>query len=159
MITLNVNGQNYQVNIADTSTPLLWVLRDILGLTGTKYGCGLEICGACTVLVNGVSQTSCQMDVSSAVGKVITTVEGLAAYRLPTDPVDGPGLGAKLQAAWVNQQVPQCGYCQSGWLLAAADLLKRNPHPQDADISEIKNICICGTYQRIRAAIHEAANS
>ncbi len=159
MITLNVNGQSYQVNVADTSTPLLWVLRDILGLTGTKYGCGKEICGACTVLVNGQAQTSCQMDVSSAVGKTITTIEGLAAYRLPNDPAGAPGVGEKLQAAWVDQQVPQCGYCQSGMLMAAAGLLKSKPHPADADINEIKNICICGTYQRIRAAIHEAANS
>jgi len=155
--TLNVNGQSYQATVSDGSTPLLWVLRDILGLTGTKYGCGKEICGACTVLVNGSAQTSCQMDVSSAVGKTITTIEGLANYRLPTDPVDGAGLGERLQAAWVDQQVPQCGYCQSGWLLAAADLLTHNPNPADADINEIKNICICGTYQRIRAAIHEAA--
>ncbi|MGB8168881.1 MAG: (2Fe-2S)-binding protein [Chthoniobacteraceae bacterium] len=159
MISLNVNGQTYQVNVTDTSTPLLWVLRDILGLTGTKYGCGKEICGACTVLVNGVAQTSCQMDVSSAVGKKITTIEGLAAYPLPDNPTPPPGLGEKLQAAWVNNQVPQCGYCQSGWLMAAADLLTHKPHPAPADINEIKNICICGTYQRIRAAILDAANS
>lgn len=147
MISLNVNGQTYQVNVADTSTPLLWVLRDILGLTGTKYGCGREICGACTVLVDGVAETSCQMDVSSAVGRAITTIEGLSP----------DGVSHPLQKAWVAQQVPQCGYCQSGMIMAAAGLLKQKPNPADADINEIKNICICGTYQRIRAAIHQAA--
>lgn len=158
MISLNVNGQTYQVN-ADSGTPLLWVLRDLLGLTGTKYGCGIEICGACTVLIDGQAQKSCDMDVGSAAGRVITTIEGLAAYRLPTDAAGAPGVGQKLQTAWVAQQVPQCGYCQSGMLMSAVDLLRQKANPTDADISEIHNICICGTYQRVKAAIHQAAGS
>lgn len=146
MITLNVNGKNYQVN-ADPGTPLLWVLRDILNLTGTKYGCGIEICGACTVLVDGSAEKSCDMDVSEAAGRKITTIEGLS-----------PDRSHPLQKAWIAEQVPQCGYCQSGMLMAAASLLRENPNPTDADIDDaIQNICVCGTYQRIRAAIHRAA--
>ncbi len=148
MITLNVNGKTYQVN-ADSNTKMLWVLRDILHLTGTKYGCGIEICGACTILLDGEPVKSCDMDVTEGVGRHITTIEGLA-----------PAHSSKLQQAWIAEQVPQCGYCQSGMLMKAAALLSRNPHPTDADIdSEMDNICVCGTYQRIRAAIHRAANS
>ena len=146
MMTLNVNGKNYQVDV-DPSTPLLWVLRDVLQLTGTKYGCGIEICAACTVLINGEAEKSCDLEVKEAVGKAITTIEGLSPNR--THP---------LQQAWIDEQVPQCGYCQSGMLMAAVALLKQNPNPSDADIDgEIQNICICGTYQRVRAAIHRAA--
>jgi isoquinoline 1-oxidoreductase alpha subunit len=147
MITLNVNGTAYQVNVS-ADTPLLWVLRDILGLTGTKYGCGIEICGACTVLIDGQAEKSCDMDVGSAAGKTITTIEGLSP----------DGVSHPLQKAWVAEQVPQCGYCQSGMLMAAAALLKQKPNPTDSDINEIHNICVCGTYQRIRAAIHRAAS-
>ncbi len=143
MTTLNVNGVTHQVT-ASTDTPLLWVLRDVLGLTGTKYGCGIEECGACTVLVNGEPERSCDMDLSEAAGKNITTIEGLSPNG--THPV---------QLAWIANQVPQCGYCQSGMILAVAALLKSNPKPTDADIADaIDNICACGTYQRIRNAIH-----
>ena len=146
MITLSVNGKNYQVS-ADPATPLLWVLRDVLQLTGTKYGCGIEICGACTVLVNGEAEKSCNMEVKEAAGKAITTIEGLS-----------PDRSHPLQQAWIAEQAPQCGYCQSGMLMAAAALLKQNPNPSDSDINgEIQNICVCGTYQRVRAAIHRAA--
>jgi aerobic-type carbon monoxide dehydrogenase small subunit (CoxS/CutS family) len=147
MIALNINGQSYQVDVP-SDTPLLWVLRDILGLTGTKYGCGIEICGACTVIVDGQAEKSCAMDVGSAAGRQITTIEGLSY----------DGVSHPLQKAWVTEQVPQCGYCQSGMLMAAAALLNEKPHPTDDDIDEIHNICICGTYQRIRAAIKRAAN-
>jgi len=143
MTTLNVNGKSCTVN-ADPSTPLLWVLRDVLGLTGTKYGCGIERCGACTVLVDGEPEKSCDMELKEAAGRSITTIEGLSANR--SHPV---------QLAWIAKQVPQCGYCQSGMILAVADLLKSNPKPTDAQIaSAIGNICACGTYQRIRDAIH-----
>lgn len=145
MITLTINGVDHQVDV-DSSTPLLWVLRDHLGLTGTKYGCGIEVCGACTVLVDNEYERSCDMDVSEAQGRQITTIEGLAAIMAP------------LQQAWIEHQVPQCGYCQSGMLMAAAALLRQNSNPSDADIDDaIDNICACGTYQRIRAAIHTAA--
>ncbi len=145
MITLTVNGVDHQVDV-DFSTPLLWVLRDHLGLTGTKYGCGIEVCGACTVLVDNEYERSCDMDVGEAQGRQITTVEGLAAIM------------PQLQQAWIAHQVPQCGYCQSGMLMAAAALLRQNSSPSDADIDQsMDNICACGTYQRIRAAIHAAA--
>ena len=145
MITLTVNGVEHQVDV-DPSTPLLWVLRDHLGMTCTKYGCGIEVCGACTVLVDNEYERSCDMDVGEAQGRQITTVEGLAAIMAP------------LQQAWIANQVPQCGYCQSGMLMAAAALLRQNSNPTDADIDEsMDNICACGTYQRIRAAIHAAA--
>jgi isoquinoline 1-oxidoreductase alpha subunit len=145
MITLTVNGVEHQINV-DSSTPLLWVLRDHLGLTGTKYGCGIEVCGACTVLVDNEYERSCDMDVGEAQGRQITTIEGLAAIMAP------------LQQAWIANQVPQCGYCQSGMLMAAAALLRQNSNPTDADIDDsMDNICACGTYQRIRAAIHAAA--
>ena len=146
MMTLNVNGKNYQVDV-DPTTPLLWVLRDVLQLTGTKYGCGIEICAACTVIIDGQAEKSCEFEVKEAVGRAITTVEGLS-----------PSRSHPLQKAWIDEQVPQCGYCQSGMLMAAAALLNQNSNPSDADIDgEIQNICICGTYQRIRAAIHRAA--
>lgn len=147
MLTLNINGATVQVDV-DPGTPLLWVLRDALGLTGTKFGCGIEECGACTVLMDGQAQRTCEMGVSEAVGRTIVTIEGLSPDR--SHPV---------QKAWLAEQVPQCGYCQSGMIMAAVALLQENPHPTDADINDaIENICVCGTYQRIRAAIHRAAN-
>ena len=147
MIALNINGQSYQVDVP-AGTPLLWILRDILGLTGTKYGCGIEICGACTVLVNNQAEKSCDYTVGEAAGKQITTIEGLS-----------PDGSHPLQHAWIAEQVPQCGYCQSGMIMRAAALLREHPNPSDSDISgAMKNICVCGTYQRIRAAIHRAAS-
>lgn len=138
-VTLNVNGVNRTATVSSTDMPLLWFLRDALGLTGTKYGCGIEICGACEVLVNGQLEKSCNMNVSSAVGKKITTVEGLAS-----DPQ-----GAKVQAAWVANQVPQCGYCQSGMIVACTFSMKTENKAQVPN-----NICQCGTYQRIKAAVN-----
>ena len=147
MAVLNVNGKSLQAN-ADPRTPLLWVLRDTLGMTGTKYGCGIAQCGACTVHINGEPTRSCSVPVSDAAGKKITTIEGLAIN----------GKLHKVQQAWVDNDVPQCGYCQSGMIMAVAALLKKNPNPSDADIDkELTNICRCGTYQNIRAAIHAAA--
>ena len=144
MISLSINGQSHDVAVED-DTPLLWVLRDTLGMTGTKYGCGIAQCGACTVHVDGVAQRSCSVPVSLAAGKQITTIEGLAVN----------GKLTPVQQAWLDNDVPQCGYCQSGMIMAVAALLKDNPKPSDADIdSAITNICRCGTYQRIRAAIH-----
>ncbi len=149
MATLNVNGKSYQVDV-DPRTPLLWVLRDTIGLTGTKYGCGIAQCGACTVHVGGVATRSCSLPVSAVAGKPITTVEGLAAE----------GALHKVQQAWLDHDVPQCGYCQSGMIMAAVALLKDNPKPTDADIDgAITNICRCGTYQQVRAAIHAAADA
>lgn len=146
MPTLKVNGVTYNPNVS-TSMPLLWALRDALGLTGTKYGCGIEECGACTVLIDGEAERSCDTTVGDAAGKSVTTIEGLSATG--THPV---------QAAWVAGQVPQCGYCQSGMIMAAVDLLRKTPKPTDAQIdAAMDNICVCGTYQRIRAAIHQAA--
>lgn len=145
MISLTVNGVAHQVDV-DPSTPLLWVLRDHLGLTGTKYGCGIEVCGACTVLLGNEAERSCDTSVSEVQGRQITTIEGLGATA-----------GA-LQQAWITHQVPQCGYCQSGMLIAVASLLSQSTNPSDAEIDDaIDNICVCGTYQRIRAAIHSAA--
>jgi len=145
--TLNVNGQNYPVT-ADSGLPLLWVLRDVVGLTGTKYGCGITQCKACSVLVNGVLERSCDYDAKNAAGKKVVTVEGLAI-----DPV-----GSKLQQAWVDEQVPQCGYCQSGMLIAATSLLKQFPKPSDENINEyMDNICACGTYNRVSKGIKRAA--
>jgi isoquinoline 1-oxidoreductase alpha subunit len=141
-LTLNVNGVNKTVSVPDRGMPLLWVIRDILGLTGTKYGCGIEICGACTVLVNGQPEKSCDFDVGSAVGKKIVTIEGLAA-----DPA-----GQKAQAAWVANQVPQCGYCQSGMLVATVGAMKAGHHGADI-AAELQNVCVCGTYQRINKAV------
>jgi isoquinoline 1-oxidoreductase alpha subunit len=146
MITLNVNGIDHQVDVP-SGTPLLWVLRDTLGLTGTKYGCGIEECGACTVLIDGQAQRTCEMSASEAVGRAIVTIEGLS-----------PDRSHPLQKAWIAEQVPQCGYCQSGMIMRAVALLNEHPHPNDSDINEIDNICVCGTYQRIRAAIKRAAN-
>lgn len=148
MITFSVNGQARSVDL-DPATPVLWVLRDILGLTGTKYGCGVALCGACTVLVNGQPTRTCVLPVSAIQGKQITTIEGLS-----------PDGSHPLQKAWIAHDVPQCGYCQSGMLMAAAALLKAKPRPTDADIdAAMTNICRCGTYARIRQAIHTAAKT
>jgi len=144
--TLLVNNIQYAVDV-DPDTPLLWVLRDSIGLTGTKYGCGIGQCGACTVMVKGVALRSCQLQVSRAVGSPITTIEGLSA--------DG---SHPVQLAWKEFDVPQCGYCQSGQILAAAALLEKTPDPTDDDIDrQMTNACRCGTYLRIRQAIHRAA--
>jgi isoquinoline 1-oxidoreductase alpha subunit len=139
--TLNVNGKTYQVNVTDESTPLLWVLRDILGLTGTKYGCGIEVCGACTVLMDGQREHSCVVDISSAAGKQIVTIEGLSKNQ-----------SHPAQKAWIEHQVPQCGYCQPGMLMCVAGAMKAGHHGSEI-LSEVKNVCICGTYQRIREAV------
>ena len=149
MAALNVNGRTHQVDV-DPSTPLLWVLREQVGLTGTKYGCGIAQCGACTVHVDGAAMLSCSVPVSAVEGKQITTIEGLASG----------GTLHKVQKAWIEHDVPQCGYCQSGMIMAVAALLKDKPKPTDADIdATITNICRCGTYQQARAAIHIAANA
>ena len=149
MPTLIVNGQSHNVEV-EPDTPLLWVLRDTLGMTGTKYGCGIAQCGACTVHINGVATRSCSVQLSDVAGKEITTIEGLAAN----------GVLHKVQQAWFEHDVPQCGYCQSGMIMAVADLLKTKPKPTDADIdADITNICRCGTFQQVRAAIHAAANA
>ena len=149
MARLTVNGQTHNVDV-DPNTPLLWVLREQIGLTGTKYGCGIAQCGACTVHMDGVAMRSCSVPVSAAEGKPITTIEGLAAG----------GTLHKVQKAWLEHDVPQCGYCQAGMIMAVAALLKEKPKPTDADIDgNISNICRCGTYQQVRAAIHAAAAS
>ena len=140
-LALNVNGVDRQVTVNDTNIPLLWVLRDHLGLTGTKYGCGIEICGACTVHVNGQPQKSCDMDVSSAVGKRITTIEGLSANR-----------SHPAQVAWIAKQVPQCGWCQSGMLMSVAGAMNAGHHGASI-ASEVNNLCVCGTYPRIKQAL------
>ena len=145
-ITFTVNGKRETVNVTP-DTPLLWVLRDTLGLTGTKFGCGIAQCGACTVHLDGVATRTCVLPVSAVAGKRVTTIEGLSKNR-----------SHAVQRAWIEEDVPQCGYCQSGQIMAAAALLAKNPHPTDADIdTAMTNICRCGTYQRIRAAIHRAA--
>ena len=146
-LTLLVNGTSHTVDV-EPETPLLWVLRDNLGLTGTKYGCGISMCGACTVHIDGRRAFSCTTTVSSAVGREVTTIEGLS------DDNSHP-----LQVAWIEEDVPQCGYCQSGQIMAAAALLSRRPDPSDRDIDDAMsgNICRCGTYARIRKAIHRAA--
>jgi isoquinoline 1-oxidoreductase alpha subunit len=149
MASLNINGKAYQAEV-DARTPLLWVLRDTIGLTGTKYGCGIAQCGACTVHINGVATRSCQVPVGSVAGKQITTIEGLAAN----------GVLNKVQQAWLDHDVPQCGYCQSGMIMAVTALLKTNPKPSDDDIDgAITNICRCGTYQQIREAIHSVSET
>ena len=149
MAALSINGQTHQVDV-DPNTPLLWVLRDTIGLTGTKYGCGIAQCGACTVHMDGVAMRSCSVPVRAAEGKQITTIEGLAQN----------GTLNKVQKAWLEHDVPQCGYCQSGMIMAVAALLKEKPKPSDADIdANIRNICRCGTYQQVRAAIHAAASA
>jgi aerobic-type carbon monoxide dehydrogenase small subunit (CoxS/CutS family) len=148
MISLKVNKKEYEVDVSP-DTPLLWVLREKFGLTGTKYGCGLSLCGSCTVIVNDEAIRSCTTPVKSVLGKEIITIEGLSADT------DHP-----LQKAWIAEEVPQCGYCQSGQVMAAAALLARNPKPSDTDIDNAMSgiLCRCGTYQRIRRAIHRAAN-
>lgn len=150
-LRLNVNGAEHTVEDVDASTPLLWVLRDNLALVGTKYGCGIGQCGACTVHLNGAPMRSCMLPAASAVGQQITTIEGLASMDALHP----------LQEAWIEHDVPQCGYCQSGQIMSAAALLKQNPAPTDEDIDGAMagNICRCGTYQRIRAAIHTAAEN
>ena len=147
-LTLIVNGKEHALNI-DPKTPLLWALRDALGLTGTKFGCGMGLCGACTVHIDGKPVRSCSTPVSAAAGKKITTIEAVGATPV----------GQKVQAAWVALDVPQCGYCQSGQIMSAVALLTEKPSPTDADIDDAMagNICRCGTYPRIRAAIHRAA--
>jgi isoquinoline 1-oxidoreductase alpha subunit len=146
---LNINGKDHDVDV-DPDTPLLWVIRENVGLTGTKYGCGIAQCGACTVHIDGVATRSCSYTVSGAVGAKIVTIEGLAEN----------GVLHKVQKAWIDNDVPQCGYCQSGQIMAAAELLKNNPNPTDADIDQqMTNICRCGTFQQIRAAIHAAAKA
>jgi isoquinoline 1-oxidoreductase alpha subunit len=146
MTQFTLNGRSVTVT-ADPDTPLLWILREQLGLTGTKYGCGVAMCGACTVHVDGNAVRSCSFPLSAAAGRKVTTIEGLSTNR--SHPV---------QRAWIAEQVPQCGYCQSGMIMAAAALLAANPSPTDGDIdAAITNICRCGTYQRIRRAIHVAA--
>ena len=149
MAKLNINGKVRDVRVED-DTPLLWVIREHVGLTGTKYGCGIAQCGACTVHIDGVATRSCGVVVSDAVGKQITTIEGLAQN----------GVLHKVQKAWIEHDVPQCGYCQSGMIMAVAALLKEKPKPTDADIdAAITNICRCGTFQQVREAIHMATSA
>jgi isoquinoline 1-oxidoreductase alpha subunit len=149
MIRLSINGRTHEVDV-DPTTPLLWVIREQVGLTGTKYGCGIAQCGACTVHMDGAAVRSCAYPVSAAAGKRITTIEGLAAG----------GTLHKVQKAWVDHDVPQCGYCQTGMIMAAAALLREKPRPTDADIdASMTNICRCGTFQEVRAAIHAAAKA
>ena len=150
MTTLSINGRAVDVDAAP-DTPLLWVLRDHLGMTGTKFGCGVALCGACTVQLEGQPVRSCRLPLSAVEGRKITTIEGVSGNRV----------GAAVQAAWDKIDVPQCGYCQSGQVLAATALLAKNPTPTDSDIDDTMsgNICRCGTYARIRAAIHAAAQS
>ncbi len=149
MISLTVNGKKYDVDVSP-DTPLLWVLRDTIGLTGTKFGCGLQQCGACTVHLDGTPARSCGTAVSAVGARKVTTIEGLSANS-----------SHPLQQAWIAEQVPQCGYCQSGQLMSAAALLAKTPRPSDAEIDAAMtgNICRCGTYQRIRRAIHRAAGA
>jgi isoquinoline 1-oxidoreductase alpha subunit len=149
---LTVNGKEHVVEDVDDATPLLWVLRDSLGLVGTKYGCGVAQCGACTVHLNGSPVRSCSVPVAAVAGQQITTIEGLAGKDGKLHP---------LQAAWVEHDVPQCGYCQAGQIMSAAALLRQKPKPSDADIDAAMtgNICRCGTYLRIRKAIHAAAQN
>jgi isoquinoline 1-oxidoreductase alpha subunit len=149
MARLTVNGKSHDIDI-DPDTPLLWALRDHVGLTGTKYGCGIAQCGACTVHIDGEAVRSCSLPVSAVEGKAITTIEGLAQN----------GTLHKVQKAWIEHDVPQCGYCQCGMIMAVAALLKEKPKPTDADIDNtITNICRCGTFQQVREAIHMAAQS
>ena len=146
MLSITVNGKLHQLDLED-ETPLLWVLRDEIGLTGTKYGCGIAQCGACTVHVNGEAMRSCSVPIGTIDGVAITTIEGLSADS--SHPV---------QRAWLERDVPQCGYCQSGQIMAVAALLETNPKPSDAEINDaVTNICRCGTYERIRRAVHRAA--
>jgi isoquinoline 1-oxidoreductase alpha subunit len=148
--TIKVNGNSHSVDV-DGDTPLLWVLRDVLGMTGTKFGCGMALCGACTVHLDGAAIRSCITSIDSVGDSEVTTIEAIGATAA----------GAKVQKAWLAREVPQCGYCQSGQIMSASALLGSNPHPTDADIDDAMsgNICRCGTYVRIRAAIKEAAQS
>ncbi len=147
-ISISINGKSYAVAVGNSHLPLLWALRDLLGLTGTKFGCGVGLCGACTVHLDGVAVRSCQVPLSSVGKRAVTTIEGLS-----------PDRSHALQRAWVAEEVPECGYCQSGQLMTAAALLAKNPAPSDADIDAALsgNLCRCGTYQRIRRAIHRTA--
>ena len=148
--TININGQTHQVDV-DGDTPLLWVLRDVLGMTGTKFGCGMALCGACTVHVDGTAVRSCITSIDSIGDSKVTTIEAIGATPA----------GAKIQQAWLEHEVPQCGYCQSGQIMSASALLAENPHPKDSDIDDAMsgNICRCGTYVRIREAIKLASNA
>ena len=149
MVALTINGKSHNVDV-DPTTPLLWVIREQVGLTGTKYGCGIAQCGACTVHVDGVATRSCSLPVGDAAGKKITTIEGLADN----------GKLTKVQQAWIAHDVPQCGFCQCGMIMAVSALLNEKPKPTDKDIDDaITNICRCGTFQQARAAIHAAANA
>ncbi len=149
MIRLSINGRTHEVDV-EPDTPLLWVIREQIGLTGTKYGCGVAMCGACTVHVDGEAVRSCSVPVSAAAGRQITTIEGLAAG----------GALQKVQQAWLEHDVPQCGYCQAGMIMAVSALLREKPQPTDADIdAAITNICRCGTFQQVRQAIHAAAKA
>ena len=149
MINLTINGKSHSVDV-EPDTPLLWVIRDTIGMTGTKYGCGIAQCGSCTVHIDGAATRSCGMTVGDAAGKKITTIEGLADN----------GVLTKVQQAWVEHYVTQCGYCQSGMIMAVSALLMEKPKPTDADINEaITNICRCGTFQQVRLAIHAAAKA
>ncbi|MPZ40469.1 MAG: 2Fe-2S iron-sulfur cluster binding domain-containing protein [Rhizobiales bacterium] len=149
MISLTINGQPHSIDV-EPDTPLLWAIRENVGLTGTKYGCGVAQCGSCTVHIDGAAIRSCAMPVSAAAGKNITTIEGLAEN----------GVLHRVQKAWLDHEVPQCGYCQSGMIMAVAALLKEKPKPTDADINDtITNICRCGTFHQVRAAIHAAATA
>ena len=149
MARFTVNGKAYDIDV-DPTTPLLWVLREQIGLTGTKYGCGIAQCGACTVHIDGMAVRSCSLSASDAEGKQITTIEGLAQN----------GVLHPVQQAWLDHDVPQCGYCQTGMIMAVAALLKEKPQPTDADIDgAVTNICRCGTFQEVRAAIHAAASA
>ena len=146
-IKININGQEHSVEV-EADMPLLWVLRDVLGMTGTKFGCGVAACGACTVHLDGRARRSCQLPLAAIGQQAVTTIEGLGAKTLHA-----------VQRAWIAEQVPQCGYCQSGMLMAAAALLATHPQPSDEDIDKaMTNLCRCGTYQRIRRAIHVAAH-
>ena len=149
MANLKINDKTFTIDV-EPDTPLLWAIRENVGLTGTKYGCGIAQCGACTVHIDGVAMRSCSVSVSEASGKQITTIEGLAAERALS----------KVQRAWIDHDVPQCGYCQSGMIMAVTALLKDNPKPSDQDINDaITNICRCGTFQQVREAIHSVANA
>ncbi|MCX7162393.1 MAG: (2Fe-2S)-binding protein [Betaproteobacteria bacterium] len=146
MLTLNVNGKLHQVDV-EPDMPLLWVLRDHLGLPGTKYGCGVGVCGSCTVQVDGAAVRSCAMPASAAAGRKVVTIEGL-----------GKGGVHRLQQAWIEHEVPQCGYCQTGMIMSAAALLEKKPDPTDAEIDQaLSNLCRCGSYSRVREAIHAVA--
>jgi isoquinoline 1-oxidoreductase subunit alpha len=146
VVTLNVNGKAYKIDV-DPEMPLLWALRDVIGLTGTKYGCGIHLCWACCVMVDGQAEKSCDLKAAEMGGRKITTIEGLSKDR-----------SHPLQKAWIAEQVPQCGYCQSGMIMRAVEVLNEHSRPGDGDINSISNLCLCGTYNRVRAAVKRAAN-